>query len=193
MIGLAEERGIAAAFLRPTGCLPPAGLLYENGLRGGCESMSEPDHLLFIMMFPAMISPGRERPPAACKKALKQVGLAPDVIRKVAIAMYEGEINMVIHAGGGQDRLWISPPMRSVWSWRIRAPALPMWTLAMQAGWSTAPDRRTLPGLWCRHGSAQYEEIYRRDGDREPPWGLGTTVPDEGEGVPDPAREEAMS
>ena len=38
---------------------------------------------------------------SSIKKALKQVGLAPDIIRNVAIAMYEGEINMVIHADGG--------------------------------------------------------------------------------------------
>ena len=38
---------------------------------------------------------------AAVKKALRQLGVKPDVIRKVAIALYEGEINMVIHAEGG--------------------------------------------------------------------------------------------
>ena len=35
------------------------------------------------------------------KRTLKQLGIASEVIRNVAIAMYEGEINMVIHAGGG--------------------------------------------------------------------------------------------
>ena len=35
------------------------------------------------------------------KKRLRQLGFSPDVIRRVAIAMYEGEINMVIHADGG--------------------------------------------------------------------------------------------
>ena len=35
------------------------------------------------------------------KKLLRQLGIAPDVIRRVGIAMYEGEINMVIHANGG--------------------------------------------------------------------------------------------
>ena len=36
------------------------------------------------------------------KKSLRQLGIAPDTIRRVSIAMYEGEINMVIHAGGGE-------------------------------------------------------------------------------------------
>ena len=36
------------------------------------------------------------------KRTLKQLGISPSVIRNVAVAMYEGEINMVIHAGGGE-------------------------------------------------------------------------------------------
>ena len=35
------------------------------------------------------------------KRTLKQLGISPTAIRNVAIAMYEGEINMVIHADGG--------------------------------------------------------------------------------------------
>ena len=35
------------------------------------------------------------------KRTLKNIGMPPDVIRRVAIAMYEGEVNMVIHADGG--------------------------------------------------------------------------------------------
>ena len=36
------------------------------------------------------------------KSKLKQLGVSPEAVRKVAIAMYEGEINMVIHAKGGE-------------------------------------------------------------------------------------------
>lgn len=35
------------------------------------------------------------------KNNLRQLGISPDIIKRVSIAMYEGEINMVIHAGGG--------------------------------------------------------------------------------------------
>ena len=38
----------------------------------------------------------------AVKKKLRQMGYPNDIIRKVSVAMYEGEINMVIHAGGGE-------------------------------------------------------------------------------------------
>ena len=36
------------------------------------------------------------------KLTLKKLGLPQDVIRHASICMYEGEINMVIHADGGQ-------------------------------------------------------------------------------------------
>ena len=36
------------------------------------------------------------------KRTLKQMGLPPDIIRRISIVMYEGEINMVIHAHGGK-------------------------------------------------------------------------------------------
>ena len=36
------------------------------------------------------------------KQTLKQLGFPPDVIRRASVCMYEGEINMVIHADGGQ-------------------------------------------------------------------------------------------
>ena len=46
---------------------------------------------------------------AAVKKTLRQLGINPGVIRKVAIALYEGEINMVIHADGGYIDVEIHP------------------------------------------------------------------------------------
>ena len=36
------------------------------------------------------------------KMTLKKLGLPPEVIRRASICMYEGEINMVIHADGGE-------------------------------------------------------------------------------------------
>ena len=43
------------------------------------------------------------------KHKLKRLGYEPDAIRRVAIAMYEGEINMVIHSGGGEATVDIDP------------------------------------------------------------------------------------
>lgn len=73
------------------------------------------------------------------KKKLKQMGVAPDVIRKVAIAMYEGEINMVIHAKGGAIKVYITPENIRM-ELRDVGPGIPDVEKAMQAGWSTAPE-----------------------------------------------------
>jgi len=43
------------------------------------------------------------------KQKLRQLGFAPDIIKRVAISMYEGEINMVIHAGGGTADVYVLP------------------------------------------------------------------------------------
>ena len=60
---------------------------------------------------------------SATKKMLKQLGFSPDMIRRVAIAMYEGEINMVIHAEGGEARVEISQENVKI-IWPTMAPAL---------------------------------------------------------------------
>jgi serine/threonine-protein kinase RsbT len=56
------------------------------------------------------------------KTVLKQLGFAPDIIRRVTIAMYEGEINMVIHAGGGEAEVEIIPSRTRSGCW-ASAPA----------------------------------------------------------------------
>ena len=73
------------------------------------------------------------------KRKLKQLGYNPEAIRKVAIAMYEGEINMVIHAGGGEAIVDIDPRQVHV-VLRDHGPGIPDVEKAMQAGYSTAPD-----------------------------------------------------
>ena len=85
------------------------------------------------------------------KRKLKQMGVSPDAIRKVAIAMYEGEINMVIHAKGGVITVEITPEKIKMILADV-GPGIPDVKLAMQAGYSTAPDEiRSLgfgAGMW---------------------------------------------
>ena len=76
---------------------------------------------------------------AAVKRTLKQLGFPSDAIRRVAIAMYEGEINMVIHAGGGEADIDILPDKVTV-VLTDHGPGIPDVEKAMQEGWSTAPD-----------------------------------------------------
>ncbi|MGN0373208.1 MAG: ATP-binding protein [Enterocloster sp.] len=73
------------------------------------------------------------------KRKLKQMGVGPEAIRKVAIAMYEGEINMVIHARGGVITVEITPEQIKMILDDV-GPGIPDVGLAMQAGYSTAPD-----------------------------------------------------
>lgn len=73
------------------------------------------------------------------KKILKQLGINHEVIRKVAIAMYEGEMNMVIHADGGNANVEISPKQIKV-ILQDKGPGIADIELAMQDGYSTAPD-----------------------------------------------------
>lgn len=76
---------------------------------------------------------------AAVKKTLRQLGIHPDIIRKVAIALYEGEINMVIHANGGEIKIEISPTEIDM-VLTDQGKGIENIELAMQEGYSTAPD-----------------------------------------------------
>ena len=70
---------------------------------------------------------------------LKKLGIAPDIVRKVAIAMYEAEINMVIHAGGGVADVSLESDKITI---RLidHGKGIPDVDLAMREGYSTAPD-----------------------------------------------------
>jgi len=76
---------------------------------------------------------------AAVKKTLKQLGFSSDFIRRTSIAMYEGEINMVIHGEGGVAEVEIMEDHVII---RLidRGPGIEDIDLAMQEGFSTASD-----------------------------------------------------
>lgn len=74
------------------------------------------------------------------KKNLRQLGLPPEVIRQVSIAMYEGEINMVIHAGGGEADVTVFED-RIVITLKDNGPGIADINLAMQEGYSTATEK----------------------------------------------------
>lgn len=75
----------------------------------------------------------------AVKKRLKALGYNTDAIRRTAIAMYEAEINMVIHANGGFVDIDIYPDRVEVLL-SDTGPGIPDVDKAMQEGFSTAPD-----------------------------------------------------
>ena len=76
---------------------------------------------------------------SSVKNKLKMLGVSSEAIRKTAIAMYEGEINMVIHADGGTITVTISDtdiPMILA----DKGPGIPDIDQAMQEGFSTARE-----------------------------------------------------
>ena len=108
------------------------------------------------------------------KRHLKKMGFSPEVVRKVAIAMYEGEINMVIHANGGTIDVEISPDdilmvLKDV------GPGIPDIEKAMQAGYSTAPDNVRALGFGAGMGLPNMKQ-YSDEMEIDTKIGVGTTV-----------------
>lgn len=108
------------------------------------------------------------------KNKLKQMGVAPEAVRKAAIAMYEGEINMVIHAKGGEITVTITPE-KIVMELADVGPGIPDVELAMQAGYSTAPDEIRSLGFGAGMGLPNMKK-YSDDMKIDTEVGVGTTI-----------------
>ena len=110
----------------------------------------------------------------AIKSALKKLGIPPQVVRKVAIAMYEGEINMVIHANGGQAMVDVGMDQIVI---RLidQGPGIPDMDKAMQEGWSTAGENARDLGFGAGMGLPNMKR-YADDMTIETTIGVGTTV-----------------
>ena len=106
------------------------------------------------------ISPTRAKLPVTIKKSLQRLGVAPAIIRRVSVAVYEAEMNLVIHTDVGgeiivdvrRDRLKISavdhgPGIENV----QKLPATGIFDC-------TAVDQRH--GIWRRHGLGQYQKVF---------------------------------
>ncbi len=108
------------------------------------------------------------------KKNMRQLGLAPEIIRQVSIAMYEGEINMVIHAHGGVADV-------NVYEDRIemiladKGPGIKDIDLAMQEGYSTANEQVRALGFGAGMGLPNMKR-YTDEMKIETVVGEGTTI-----------------
>lgn len=76
----------------------------------------------------------------AVKKKLRQLGFPSDAIRRCSIAMYEGEINMVIHADGGTADVLVEPDQITI-ILEDHGPGIPDVELAMKEGYSTSTEQ----------------------------------------------------
>ena len=108
------------------------------------------------------------------KKTLKMLGVSTASIRKVAIAMYEGEINMVIHAGGGKAVVDIYRD-KIVIVLSDNGPGIPDINLALTEGYSTATDSIRDLGFGAGMGLPNMKK-YSDKMDVQSTVGVGTTV-----------------
>ena len=108
------------------------------------------------------------------KKKLRQLGVPADVIRKVSIAMYEGEINMVIHANGGASDVTVTDS-EVIIVLADSGPGIPDVSLAMKEGYSTARDNIRALGFGAGMGlpnMKKYTDSMKIDTEV----GVGTTI-----------------
>ena len=97
------------------------------------------DHLIFRFDVDGEDFTSAGQASVQVKKNLRQIGIDPDTIRKVSIAMYEGEINMVIHAGGGVAEVGVYDEYIEI-ILDDHGPGIADIEKAMQEGYSTASD-----------------------------------------------------
>ena len=108
------------------------------------------------------------------KKKLRQLGFSPEVIRKVSIAMYEGEINMVIHANGGDADVEVTDEAIII-TLTDTGPGIPDVSLAMQEGYSTARENIRALGFGAGMGLPNMKK-YTDYMDIETTVGVGTKI-----------------
>ena len=85
------------------------------------------------------------------KRRLKQLGVGGDVLRRVAVASYEVELNLVIHSMGGELCLTVFPEAVQLVSADI-GPGIPDLDMAMREGYSTANDEARSLGFGAGMG-----------------------------------------
>ena len=111
---------------------------------------------------------------SAVKQSLRKLGLDPAVIRRVSVCMYEGEINMVIHANGGTARVDVGLDEITI-TLTDTGPGIPDIEQAMQAGWTTAADSVRNLGFGAGMGLPNMKK-YSDEMTVESVLGVGTTV-----------------
>lgn len=108
------------------------------------------------------------------KQNLRRLGISPETIRRVSIAMYEGEINMVIHAGGGEAVVKVYEDYIEI-ILADKGPGIKNIDQAMIEGFSTAPDQIRSLGFGAGMGLPNMKR-YTDEMHIESTVGVGTTV-----------------
>ncbi|HSK09923.1 MAG TPA: ATP-binding protein [Vicinamibacterales bacterium] len=85
------------------------------------------------------------------KAVMKEIGLDPAVVRRLSIANFEAEMNLIMYADAGTLELWITPDAAGVVV-SDRGPGIADLSLAMQEGFSTATAEMRARGFGAGMG-----------------------------------------
>ncbi len=88
---------------------------------------------------------------ARIKALLKMIGIDPAIVRRVTVAAYEAEMNIIIHSHGGQMTFSMSPEAVSLHCIDT-GPGIEDIDRAMQEGFSTAPSSVRMMGFGAGMG-----------------------------------------
>lgn len=108
------------------------------------------------------------------KMTLRRLGLPPEVIRRASICMYEGEINMVIHANGGEVTVEVGLEEIDL-TLADTGPGIPNVERAMEEGFTTAGDVARDLGFGAGMGLPNMKR-YSDEMSVDSTVGVGTTV-----------------
>ncbi len=92
------------------------------------------------------------------KKVLRQLGIDANILRRLAIATYEAEINLVIHSDGGGIEVFIKPDCVELYV-EDCGPGIENIDLAMTQGYSTADTVAREMGFGAGMGLPNMEKV----------------------------------
>ena len=94
------------------------------------------------------------------KDLLKQLGIIPEKLRKISVACYEAEINMIIHSDGGDISLFIDDENDCIYlHFDDIGPGIPNLENAMTPGWSTASEKAREFGFGAGMGLVNIKRV----------------------------------
>ena len=93
------------------------------------------------------------------KRILKQIGIPAAVLRNIAVACYEAEINMIIHSYGGEITLDIDDEGNVTLVFADVGPGIPDVEKALTPGWSTASTQARQMGFGAGMGLVNIKRV----------------------------------
>ena len=111
---------------------------------------------------------------ASIKRKLKQLGIDSGVLRRISVASYEVELNLVIHSMGGTLTLAVDPEQIMLISKDV-GPGIPDITRAMTEGYSTANEEARSLGFGAGMGLPNMKRNASTFDIRSQP-GVGTSI-----------------